>query len=88
MVRPVRPSQVTAYSERPATWRTASSIPIIRSTRMALGCSATPAPISLSSGAASYTDTSSPARPRAHPAVAPPIPPPMIATRVIGRNSM
>ena len=53
MVRPVLPSQVTAYSERPATLRTSSSTPIILSTRIALGCRATPAPISLSSGAAS-----------------------------------
>ena len=53
IARPVVPSQVTAYSERPATSRTASSTPIMRSTRIALGCSATPAPISLSSGAAS-----------------------------------
>ena len=53
MTRPVMPSLVTAYSVRPATFRTASSTPMNRSTRIALACSATPAPISFSSPAAS-----------------------------------
>ena len=53
MTRPVIPSLVTANSVRPATLRTASSTPMNRSTRIALACSATPAPISRSSPAAS-----------------------------------
>ena len=58
------------------------------STRIALACSATPAPISFSSPAASWTETSTPARCSALAAVSPPIPPPMIATRVIRPSSM
>jgi hypothetical protein len=53
ITRPVRQLCVVDHSERPATRRTVSSTPIILSTRIALGCSATPVPISLSSGAAS-----------------------------------
>ena len=53
MTRPLIPSRVTAKSVRPATFRTASSTPMNRSTRIALACSATPAPISRSSPAAS-----------------------------------
>ena len=87
MTRPVTPSLVTAYSLRPATFRTPSSTPMNRSTRIALGCSATPAPISFSSPAASYTDTSAPARSSALAAVSPPMPPPMIATRVMRPSS-
>ena len=87
MTRPLIPSRVTANSVRPATFRTSSSTPMNRSTRIALGCSATPAPISLSSPAASYTDTSAPARDSAFAAVSPPMPPPMIATRVIRPSS-
>src|ERR1700722_19214157 len=85
--RPVIPFLVTAHSDRPATFRTPSSTPIARSTRIALGCSATPAPISRSSAAASYTRTSTPARASAIAAVSPPMPPPMIATRVMRPSS-
>ena len=85
--RPVMPFLVTAHSDRPATFRTPSSTPIARSTRIALGCSATPAPISRSSAAASYTRTSTPARDSAIAAVSPPMPPPMIATRVMRPSS-
>src|SRR5689334_10753672 len=83
ITRPVFQLRRTCHCDRPATARTPSSTPIARSTFIALGCRATPAPISLSSAAASYTATSIPARDRAFAAVRPPMPPPMIATRVM-----
>ena len=51
--RPVFPLRVTAHSERPAIARTSSSRPSERSTFIAFGPRATPAPISRNSGAAS-----------------------------------
>ena len=53
ITRPVFQLRMTCHCDRPATSRTPSSTPMARSTFIALGCRATPAPISLSSAAAS-----------------------------------
>ena len=53
ITRPVFQLRMTCHCDRPATARTPSSTPMARSTFIALGCRATPAPISLSSAAAS-----------------------------------
>ena len=53
ITRPVFQLRMTCHCDRPATLRTLSSTPMARSTFIALGCRATPAPISLSSAAAS-----------------------------------
>ena len=53
ITRPVFQLRMTCHCDRPATARTPSSTPMARSTFIALGCSATPAPISFSSAAAS-----------------------------------
>ena len=46
-------SRTTCHSDHPATLRTSPSTPMARNTFIALGCKATPAPISLSSAVAS-----------------------------------
>ncbi len=53
IIRPVFPLRVTIQSQRPAMARTSSSRSSARSTSIAFGPRATPAPISRNSGAAS-----------------------------------
>ena len=53
ITRPVFQFRMTCHGACPATSRTLPSTPMARSTFIAFGCRATPAPISLSSAAAS-----------------------------------
>jgi hypothetical protein len=83
MTRPVFQERVVWNSDSQPISRTASSRSSERSAFIAFGPSATPAPISFSSIAASYTLTSNPRRSNAPAAVSPPMPPPIIAIRAV-----